>query len=297
LTPGAPGTGPGEGAGDGAGDGTGGARDAEVARLARALPSRPVLVDVGVRGGFPDGWAAAVRGGAVTGVGLDPDAGHLDGLRDRWPGALLVAAAVGAEPGPATLYETRLPGCSSVLAPNRAVIDRFPARAVFDVVGARVVHLTTLDALVAEGRMPAFDFLKIDTQGFDDAVLAGAERALEGAAAVRLEAHLRPLYEGQALLWDVLARLERHGFVLRHLAPRGPFEGEVIEVDAWFARRYRAADPDLCRRLRLWEIAEGLPRPMRAADPAFGAWWRDRWGLDPALIALDDDDRAAAREW
>jgi len=272
-------------------------RAATIARLAAALPARPVLLDVGVRGGFPDGWSDAVRAGTVTGVGLDPDAGHLETLVERYPGALLVPAAVGAAPGPATLYETRLPGCASVLAPNRAVIDRFPARAIFDVVGERIVHLTTLDALVAEGRVPAFDFLKIDTQGTDDAVLAGAEQVLEGVTAIRLEAHLRPLYTGQALLGDILARLARHGFVLRHLAPRGPFEGEVVEVDAWFSRRYRAADPDLCRRLRLWEVAEALPRPMRAADTAFATWWRDRWGLDPALIALDDDDRAAAREW
>src|SRR5690554_3044419 len=56
-------------------------------------------------------------------------------------------------------------------------------------------------------------FLKIDTQGFDDQVLAGAENCLSDFIGVQLECSLSPLYEGQWVLEDALYYLRDRGFV------------------------------------------------------------------------------------
>lgn len=106
-------------------------------------------------------------------------------------------------------------------------------------VGTEVVPLHRLDGVAAGYLQPADRlYLKIDTQGFEAAVLEGAPQVLARAQAVQLELSLVPLYDGQRL-WDwFIANLQARGFVLWTVLP-GFVEaatGRTLQLDAIFTR-------------------------------------------------------------
>lgn len=80
--------------------------------------------------------------------------------------------------------------------------------------------------------------LKIDTQGYEWAVLAGAKETLRGATGIQLELSLVPLYEGQQLWHELIAWLEGEGFTLWALQKgfTNPRNGRTLQVDALFFR-------------------------------------------------------------
>lgn len=80
--------------------------------------------------------------------------------------------------------------------------------------------------------------LKLDVQGFDKQVLAGAEATLPRIASVQIELSARHLYEGD-WLWDEAAQwLAGKGFSLAGLAPGFTDErtGQMLQFDAVFVR-------------------------------------------------------------
>lgn len=106
-------------------------------------------------------------------------------------------------------------------------------------VGKELVPLLTLDSVVpnyiAKSKNP---FLKIDTQGFEWAVLDGAENVLPYMRGILLELSLIPLYKGQRLWQEMIGRLEQEGFTLWALQPgfTDPFNGRTLQVDGIFYR-------------------------------------------------------------
>jgi FkbM family methyltransferase len=96
--------------------------------------------------------------------------------------------------------------------------DRFSSANVMkeahtEQVGCETVKLGTLDAAwdsleIGQGRV----FLKIDTQGFEEDVLAGAEGCLEQLCGVQLEVAWRPIYENQWKAEAAISYLDRFGF-------------------------------------------------------------------------------------
>jgi FkbM family methyltransferase len=106
-------------------------------------------------------------------------------------------------------------------------------------VGREIVTMTRFDRVAEpylEGaRRP---FLKIDTQGFEWAVLDGARDMLPRLCGVLCEMSLVPLYSGQHLWKDVLARLEHEGFALWALQTgfTDPQDGRTLQADGIFFR-------------------------------------------------------------
>lgn len=106
-------------------------------------------------------------------------------------------------------------------------------------IGKETVPLLTLDLIapnyIAKSKNP---FLKIDTQGFEWAVLDGAESVLPKMRGILLELSLVHLYEGQHLWREVLERLEREGFVLWVLQPEfiDPNDGRTLQMNGIFFR-------------------------------------------------------------
>jgi FkbM family methyltransferase len=80
--------------------------------------------------------------------------------------------------------------------------------------------------------------LKMDTQGYEDRVLAGAERIMDRITAIQTELSLVPLYAGQPLFDDMRSRIERLGFALYALFPGYVDEstGRTLHVDGFFVR-------------------------------------------------------------
>lgn len=102
------------------------------------------------------------------------------------------------------------------------------------------VTATTVDELVERhGLLPESTLLKIDVQGYELPVLHGAATTLPRFAAVRTEMSLVPLYEGQALLPELLTELAGRGFELWTLE-RGfvePSTGRLLQADGVFFQR------------------------------------------------------------
>ena len=80
--------------------------------------------------------------------------------------------------------------------------------------------------------------LKIDTQGFEDAVLDGAVELLRHVEVVQCELSLRPLYEGQKLIEDIISRFRSIGFIPIALVPgfKDPVSRELLQCDGFFRR-------------------------------------------------------------
>lgn len=106
-------------------------------------------------------------------------------------------------------------------------------------IGSETVPLVRLDTIASSYTAGASSlFLKIDTQGFEAAVLSGGPELLKQCRAVQLELSLAPLYEGQELWEYFLREFTAQGFQLWTVLP-GFVEaatGRTLQIDAIFVR-------------------------------------------------------------
>jgi FkbM family methyltransferase len=106
-------------------------------------------------------------------------------------------------------------------------------------VGTESVPLRRLDDIAMPYLADAREvFLKVDTQGYEAAVLRGAPALLQRVRAVQLELSLVPLYEGQELWQHFLALMQAQGFELWTLLPGFVDEASArtLQADAVFVR-------------------------------------------------------------
>jgi FkbM family methyltransferase len=202
-----------------------------------------LVVDVGANDG---GYATALRelGYHRHIVSFEPlsepfarlceRAGH-DGSWD------VVQCALGDHEGEVEVHVAGNDGASSSVLPMlEAHLGAAPQSAY---VRDETVRLRRLDEALPEavdlaGRRT---FLKIDVQGFERAVLDGAE-GLFGAdllVGVQAEMSLVPLYDGQMLWRETVDRLAAQGFDLVSLVPgfSDPRSGRLLQADGVFAHR------------------------------------------------------------
>jgi len=80
--------------------------------------------------------------------------------------------------------------------------------------------------------------LKIDVQGYEHEVLAGASEVLSRCQAVQLELSLVPLYEGSLLYREVMDLMHTLSFQLHWLQPgfSDPESGQLLQADGLFVR-------------------------------------------------------------
>jgi FkbM family methyltransferase len=100
------------------------------------------------------------------------------------------------------------------------------------------VPLRRLDDLLAATTAGRTIFLKLDVQGYESHVLAGATQLLAHTVALQLEMSLLPLYQGETLMPQMYADLTAKGFDLWDLEPsfRDPSTGRLLQVDGIFTR-------------------------------------------------------------
>jgi FkbM family methyltransferase len=146
-------------------------------------------------------------------------------------------AALGAHDGEIEMHVAANSESSSILEMLAVHAEAHPASAY---IGVEKVPLRTLDALAAQHLGPDARLLvKIDTQGYEDQVIAGASETLERAAVLQLELSLVPLYAGQKLMAEMVAMLEAAGFDLWGVAPvfADSRSGRMLQLDGVFCRR------------------------------------------------------------
>jgi FkbM family methyltransferase len=195
---------------------------AEALAQAVRLGCRPrTVVDVGVADGTPELYASFPRARHLLVEPLPEFEGALRGICGRYEAEYVLAAA-GAVPGTATLMVGGDLRVTSLLE--------------HDAASRRPVPVVTLDALCRE--RPGPFVVKVDVQGAELAVMAGAAEVLRQSELVVLETSLFRFYEGAPDLHAVVDFMKRRGFVVYDVvgARWRPLDGALAQVDLVFAR-------------------------------------------------------------
>lgn len=209
------------------------------ARRQRLLVDRDVdlVLDVGAARG---GYATELREFGYTGriVSFEPlAAAHADLVRaaasdPRWETR---HTALGDTTGRQEIHVASNSDSSSLLPMAEQHRASSPD---IGYVGTETIEVSRLDdvatEVLADTRTP---FLKIDTQGFERAVLEGAEATVPRLAGLQLELSFVTLYEGGMLADEAISWAYDHGFVLVGL-DQGFTDpgGAVLQADGVFLR-------------------------------------------------------------
>jgi FkbM family methyltransferase len=144
--------------------------------------------------------------------------------------------ALGAKDGEATIEVSADSDMSSILPQTELLRRLSPSSRV---VGRERVPIRCLDGLTKEYVKPGErTFLKVDTQGFEAEVLAGARELLPMLQGIQLEMSLVRCYEGERDFRELIDDLARAGFSPWLFLP-GYFEHKLarqLQLDGVFMR-------------------------------------------------------------
>lgn len=246
--------------------------------LFQALPQgfEISLVDVGSIGGLHSRWRP-LRDHLAT-VGFDPLDKRRSSGRNR-----IFPLLLGGQEGEARLNITRRGSMSSTLRPSEDFFSRFwEKKEHVEIVETIAAPMTSLDSLAtSEGIAP--DALKIDVQGGEGAVLAGASRLLsESVILAEIECSFAERYEGQPTFDRVVALMRGHGFALLDLRrlKRYRYRNGFGVRDPSLGRGMRSGRLAFCDAIFLLE--PGLLWKRIASDPRGGA----ELGLKATVLLL-----------
>lgn len=199
-----------------------------------------VILDVGANSGQ---YAARLRAAGFAGriVSFEPLSGpfsELEARAARDPLWECRRCALGDSDGTISINVAGNSGeSSSVLPMLKAHEEAFPPA---NYVGAEEVPIRRLDSIAAEILGPTdVAFLKIDVQGFEKQVLAGADSTVNrSCVGMQLELSFLPLYEGGMLIREALDIAYSLGFTLTGLSPcfTDLRNGRTLQADGIFFR-------------------------------------------------------------
>lgn len=135
---------------------------------------------------------------------------------------------------------------SSLLASNAYAHERFGHAELVtheEVIRIRRLDKALLDAVPDIRRRRIL--LKIDTQGYDLEVFAGAAGVIDSVSVLQSEVSCRPIYEGMPHWTDVIAIYERAGFGVSGFFPVTRDENQVVEFDCLLTRSTRLNGADV----------------------------------------------------
>jgi FkbM family methyltransferase len=191
-----------------------------------------LVVDVGANSGD---FTAAVLDlePRARAVAIEPTPATFERLRGRFAGDARVTPvreAVSDERGTVTFNVTANDVLASMLTPREILNEAYANSAV--VTETITVPTAPLDELVP-GDAP-IKLLKIDVQGAEMKLLAGAANALARAEAVLLEVNFVSQYEGDALFFDLHPEMLARGFALASLGEINQRGGLAMWADACY---------------------------------------------------------------
>jgi FkbM family methyltransferase len=198
-----------------------------------------LVFDVGANAGL---YGRVIRDAGYRGriVSFEPLSAVWEQLRDvsRNDSLWEVAprAAIGGEDGEIEIHIAGNSFSSSVLEMLDSHRDAAPESAY---VGSEKTPLRRLDTVAPDYlREDSRLFIKVDTQGYEDQVLIGAEHLLPKTVGLQLELSLVPIYQGQCLFPEVVERCKALGFNLWTLSRvfGDSHTGRLLSVDGIFFR-------------------------------------------------------------
>lgn len=175
-------------------------------------PGAPLIhvLDVGanpIEGDAP--YKALLEQGLCRVTGFEPQPLALAQLLERkGPHETYLADAVGAG-GEAVLHLTRASGFTSLFRADDRVAGLLGWTRQMRRTGTIAVTTRRLDEMAAVGPV---DFLKIDVQGSELAIISNAVARLSEAVAVQTEVRFLPIYDGEPRFGDLDRELAAQGF-------------------------------------------------------------------------------------
>ena len=171
------------------------------------------FVDIGAMALGTEPYAPLVDQGVGTVIGFEPVSEECEKLNQmhRHSGHLFLPHAIGD--GSAGVFNLcNYPMNSSLFVPNMPLLEKFQNLGeLMQVVRRERIDTKRLDDIA---EVSEADYLKMDAQGAELAILMGARRLLEQVMIVHTEVEFVPMYEGQPLFADVDAELRQQGFLL-----------------------------------------------------------------------------------
>jgi len=199
------------------------------------------LLDVGANRGQ---YGAMLRKAGYRGriVSFEPVKASFDILKARAakdPNWRVCHYALGAKAGTKTIHVSRSSVMASFLDATDYSHHQFPEG--MPVVREEKVQIRTLDQVFAEatgGLKAPRVFLKMDTQGYDLQVFAGAKHSLPEVRGLQTEISIQAIYKGMPDYLESLAVYTKAGFVMSGLYPvsRDRQTLALIELDCVMRR-------------------------------------------------------------
>jgi FkbM family methyltransferase len=197
-----------------------------------------VAIDVGANIGQ---YGRALRGSGFTGrmVSIEPQPlafSQLESIAARDPLWHCKQVALAETEGEAILHIAKNSVSSSLLPMTDYMASAFTEAAE---VAKASVRQTTVESILKEfGLEQSRVFLKIDAQGYEEHVLAGARSVISQIKLIETELPLRPMYQGGSSFSGVSNYLSQLNYWLVSLEANtwDPRTEHIVEVNAMFAR-------------------------------------------------------------
>ncbi|TAN46772.1 MAG: FkbM family methyltransferase, partial [Rhodospirillales bacterium] len=180
--------------------------------LADILPGTAVInvLDIGAALGERPPYQSLVEAGKARVIGFEPDLKEIERLRQAYGKSHRFFPFFVGDGQPATFHETNWPPTGSLFEPNTALLEKFNNMAeLTQPVGQHPVATKRIDDIED---IKDIDFIKIDVQGSELAVLQNALQALSKTLLIQAEVEFVELYKGQPLFADLDIFLRGQGF-------------------------------------------------------------------------------------
>ena len=207
------------------------------------------LIDVGASSGtFTDSINKFC--GVHRAILVEPIPKRCEELQSKFPKERfqIVSAAVGDQEGELKMDILKWEYASSVLPAVRALPD-VSLGLDMEVAETITTRMLTLDGICAQEHFDEpIDLLKVDVQGAEHLVLAGAKAVLPRVRAMWLEVSFRPLYVGSLTFEGIHDQCREAGFILANLKEGfRSANGELLQADALFVRPQSVANQETVR--------------------------------------------------
>lgn len=145
-------------------------------------------------------------------------------------------SAIGDQKGEIEMWESKFSESSSILAMGELHKVAFPHTAQSFPIK---VPIARLDDFLGQVDLKPPLLLKIDVQGYEEHVIAGASQVLKKADYVISEISFQSLYKGQVLFKEFLQIMNAKGFLFEGFMDSliSPMDGSVLQSDGIFRKK------------------------------------------------------------
>ena len=197
------------------------------------------IIDIGANKGQ---FALAVKNAlpAAKLIAFEPLAGPAATFKSIFngdPQSVLHVSAIGPDQCETEIHVSKSVDSSSLLPITEKQNDLFPGTEESHI---EKIQIAPLDFFLNESDITTPALLKIDVQGYELHTLRGCESLLHKFTTIYVECSFIELYEGQALVFQVIDWLKERGFLLTGLSSLVfDDDGQSIQGDFIFSRSYK----------------------------------------------------------